>query len=539
MQYYFRHWMSYILTFVASSKNCFYARNLIKFTKLSFSLKKKLLSPRFLLPLLLLCSLDVQALSAQSTKVIQGSAPYFTYDGGQTKISTTEELLSIKLSDGQIITPQKNMSSPTNPIELPQLGDSFSDIAMLVPVDVNSIALNALLGPPYHYWGDDDGDGQGANGASATGTLTVDITDKDDNAVNRNTVLNICDAPYKVVLTSSDGSLSTRYGMPNNSTFDSGSAVYYIKPKGSTRCHDDDIKYVRPNLLHNNFAPKGALGIFETVGHSYQLALWSHPYTDNDRGGFLVQSTKLATYEQNFPTTGANGLYFYLDMDDDVNPSELSWPSVSQGGITASMTVEPPKSSAGDGYHFERLGGVKVTLTGPTVTAAQRQSSNPGTIAKPTLPQLFVLKGYDKSNNVVIKYGFVLKQWFVHRGTKRASYSDSLAWCNSLGYRQPKIKDITNAKCGLDDRFPCVNGINGTVPTSNSWFRQRRIDAGFSTEWGDVSFYIGSSFFNDNYDWHWTSDVFDRSSHFVVSPAEATVYFHWDGDNWYSLCTYP
>jgi hypothetical protein len=140
---------------------------------------------------------------------------------------------------------------------------------------------------------------------------------------------------------------------------------------------------------------------------------------------------------------------------------------------------------------------------------------------------------------VVIKYGFVLKQWFVHRGTKRASYSDSLAWCNSLGYRQPKIKDITNAKCGLDDRFPCVNGINGTVPTSNSWFRQRRIDAGFSTEWGDVSFYIGSSFFNDNYDWHWTSDVFDRSSHFVVSPAEATVYSHWDGDNWYSLCTYP
>ncbi|MBI0118717.1 hypothetical protein, partial [Gilliamella sp. W8129] len=103
------------------------------------------------------------ALTTTTTNIIYGSAPYLTFDGGRTRVTNTESLLRISLSDGRTFTPTTNDSSD-NPIELPVEGQSFADIGMLVPTDTNSIALSSLIGTPYNYWGDDDGDGQGVNG---------------------------------------------------------------------------------------------------------------------------------------------------------------------------------------------------------------------------------------------------------------------------------------------------------------------------------------------------------------------------------------
>jgi hypothetical protein len=66
-----------------------------------FTLSSKLLSKilRALAPLLLLpYSLGLQALSAKTTDIIQGTAAYLTFDSGKTKVTTTEDLLSIRLS---------------------------------------------------------------------------------------------------------------------------------------------------------------------------------------------------------------------------------------------------------------------------------------------------------------------------------------------------------------------------------------------------------------------------------------------------------
>jgi hypothetical protein len=125
---------------------------------------------------LLFSAFNSQALTPQSTlNVINGSAPYLTFDGGLTRATNTEGLLWITLPGGNRITPHSNPSSRSNPIELQYANVRFTDIGMLVPTNTNSVALNTLIGPPNNYWGDDDGDGQGVNGVSATGSLDLFI----------------------------------------------------------------------------------------------------------------------------------------------------------------------------------------------------------------------------------------------------------------------------------------------------------------------------------------------------------------------------
>ncbi|OTQ34403.1 hypothetical protein, partial [Gilliamella apis] len=183
------------------------------------------------------------ALTTKTTNIIYGSAPYLTFDGGRTRVTNTEALLGISLSDGRKFTPATS-NSRDNPIILPVAGQSFADIGMLVPTDTDSIALSSLIGTPYNYWGDDDGDGQGVNGVTATGSLNLSIVDKDNNRVARNEVLTICKAPYKLTLSNGEGTLKTRYGVPNESRFTAGYATYYIKPNQTQA-----VCYARPNLF--------------------------------------------------------------------------------------------------------------------------------------------------------------------------------------------------------------------------------------------------------------------------------------------------
>ena len=74
----------------------------------------------------------------------------------------------------------------------------------------------------------------------------------------------------------------------------------------------------------------------------------------------------------------------------------MSWAPVTLGGITATMSNITVKK-------------VRVTLTGPVATAGQRNSSNPGNIPRPSLPQTFELVGRDSQGNVIVKYGFYAK----------------------------------------------------------------------------------------------------------------------------------
>ena len=442
------------------------------------------------------------ALTTKTTNIIYGSAPYLTFDGGRTRVTNTAALLWISLSDGRTFTPTTNNSSSTNPIELPAIGQSFADIGMLVPTDTNSIALSSLIGTPYNYWGDDDGDGQGIDGVTATGSLNLSIVDRNNNPVARNEVLTICKAPYKLTLSNGEGRLKTRYGVPNESRFTAGNATYYINPKAAPV-----ICYARPDLYYN-------------AGLS--VSMWAP-----DKG-FLTQSFTPSSYGLNFPTTGANNLYFDL-LIIGTNQA-LSWAPVSHGGITATMTNSTNTS-------------VRVTLTGPVATSLKWDLVNPGRIDRPSLPQVFELVGRDSRGNAVVKYGFVLKQWFIssfgHGNLTFDNYVSSV--CNKMGYRFPKVRDLTNASSCIATCRGHPNELVGATPASPDRYFRRHIGAGFFTEWGYMANYRGANFSSDYIAFFSDELTSDNRYVFVArwmdGGADATV--RDVSSIWGMLCTYP
>ncbi|OCG36838.1 MULTISPECIES: hypothetical protein [unclassified Gilliamella] len=146
MQYHFRHKQrqANVLNLLNNQARCSVTQILFILSKLSLKfLSKSLAKFPFSLTLLLLLpySLESQALSATTSKRINGTVPYLTFEDGTTKVTTTDDLLSIRLSDGRTLTPQNNSSSSTNPIELPASGQSFENIDMIVPTSTNSVNL--------------------------------------------------------------------------------------------------------------------------------------------------------------------------------------------------------------------------------------------------------------------------------------------------------------------------------------------------------------------------------------------------------------
>ncbi|PXZ07411.1 hypothetical protein DKK70_06035 [Gilliamella apicola] len=460
----------------------FFYGNLISLLKLFCHLFYRRMFLALLFILLDLISYHSQALTSVTSNFVHGNAPYLTFNGGRTRAIDTEGLLGITLSNGITFTPLTNPSSASNPIEL-STDESFADIAMFIPTDVDSVNLNQLVRSPYNYWGDDDGDGQGNNGVSATGSLSLLIVDKYNQAVARSSRLDICKAPYKLTLSNIPSQLSTIYGVPKTTVYESSTVNYYLSPRMSPT-----VCFARPNLMNGEGYYAGPISIWEP------------------REGFFVQSTNSLYYNLNFPTTGANGLYFDLKI---VGSDSLTWASVTHSGITATMTN--PTST-----------NVRVTLTGPAATDSQWRSNNPGNIPRPSLPQVFELVGRDSNGNQVVKYGFKLNQWFVDRGIVTASMRDQESWCNQIGYRLPKIKDLTNAiGANFTSAFP---------PSSGNHY-QRQIGAGLFTEWGNVNF--------DNLDeFYWVSDI-NNNNLFDVSSVTGYVSNNDPNDGSSAACVTP
>ncbi|OTQ54472.1 hypothetical protein DKK77_07095, partial [Gilliamella apis] len=215
----------------------------------------------------------------------------------------------------------------------------------------------------------------------------------------------------------------------------------------------------------------------------------------------------------------------------------LSWATVSHGGITATMTDSTNTS-------------VKVTLTGPAVTDPnQWVSENPDRVDRPSLPQVFELVGRDSSGNAVVKYGFELKQWFVHSGNNEKNHSSAESWCNNIGYHLPNIRDLTNGSCrGLNSEDDCNGVVEATPSSPDPWFR-RHIGGGLFSEWGMVEDYVGANFpglgSGAGGTWtfkYWTQDIVISTQRFFYVN---TRYGSFSPDTWnYStrgggLCVYP
>ena len=458
---------------------------------------------------LFLTSYSCQALISSTSSPVYGRAPYLTFDDGRTRVTDTNGLLWITLSNGSNFTPTTNNSSIT-PIVLPNIGESFADIGMLVPTNTNSIPLNLIIGEPNNYWGDDDGDGQGRNGIIASGTLSLSIVDKNNNAVARSDVPTICNAPYKVTLTSTNGTLNTLYGIPNNSNFNGSSESYYINPKDSPK-----VCFAKPILVFGNY--------FEQHDFGGSRDIW------NEDKGFIIQSTDPSSYNLNFPTIGANNLYFDLDIG---GARSLTWEGIEQGKITTIITPTPGDST---GTSF------RVTLKGPSATKEQWGSNEPNNIKvipKAELPKSFELVGRNINGDVVVKYGFQLKQWVVNRGTNEYNYSSISSWCDNIGYRLPKVKDLTNASCRGISQYPlsfCQDAV-GAMPASPDNYYQRRIGGGFFSEWGYVYLYPEANF-HDRY-YYWTSDTNSQGSQFIIDSHRGDIHSQ-QNHSTFGLCVWP
>ncbi|MCO6552307.1 MAG: hypothetical protein J6563_04965, partial [Gilliamella sp.] len=200
--------------------------------------------------------------------------------------------------------------------------------------------------------------------------------------------------------------------------------------------------------------------------------------------------------------------------------------------LTGTFTSSDGHTVQADSWISDKSKNVtRVTLTGPRADSSQISSRNPGSLTRPFLPQTFELVGRDSSGNEV-RYGFVLRQWFVNRGNQLKRYSDQLAWCRSLGYRMPRVRDLTNAKCGVNIDFSCINGIDGASPNSSGNHYKRHIGAGFFTEWGSLPQYVDANYGDRS----WTSDA-TGSTQFNVSSFRGGAFS--DSSSNYAVCTAP
>ena len=477
----------------------------------------------FVLTLVVLQSISFAnyALTTKTTNVIQGSAPYFTFDGGRTRVTETVAPFTlhwISLSDGRKFDGNSNHSDFT-PIVLPVAGQSFEDIDMVVPKNADSIELSSLIGEPYNYWVDDDGDGQGNDGITATGSIKLSIVDRTGQPVARNEVLDICKAPYKLKLSNTDITLKTRYGIPNERfIYGSLGVTFYINPKVESQ---QQICVAKPNMRWGGKPDD----IFFYKYYLGPASMW------NPNMGFLTQSFTPSSYDLNFPTTGANNLSFDLDIGGILHippVNGIEWEVITSGDIKATITTSSKSRTS-----------ATVTLKGPAITDnSQKDPNNPSPIDRPSLPQAFEIVGkikeYGRETGVVVKYGFVLKQWFVSR-VMYGSNPNISSWCTKIGYRMPKVKDLTNAACKgryAETPYYCEGSVGATPSSPNNNYT-RHIGAGFFSEWGSMDGYRG--WFTNRY--YWTSDMSPNGGFFAVAPVTGQV-THVASDQ-YGVCVYP
>lgn len=450
------------------------------------------------------------ALSAITTEKIQGSGPYFTLDGGRTKVTNSQGLLGITLSDGRHyvvsgnpsgVYPNsiENTSSVENPIVLPDGITTFTSIKTLVPLvsDGNNsypnVSLNNLANS-YGYWGDDDGD----KNVQATGSLTVawqdkngiDITSQIKN--NKIQTLDPCDAPYKLIVKATAGQLSTQYGIPNITSFNEETTSYYITPK----IDSPYVCYAQPNIINSR-------------GDSTWI----------NNKGFKV--TSISNIANNFPSTGSNGLHFYLLLagitPEQVIAANGATISAESGGSTVNLSLTAEQKST---FLSRPQVALKVLLNGPN-----KASSN--TKFAPSVFKLYA----DSAHNQLL-YSFKIERWYVIKPGFAGGYDNAKVFCNNLGngYRIPGVEDYTNAEGS--------SNWKGGAPGAGNYYRRQmsykngnKWVGGLLNEWGKLDS-VDKKDYPDAQDWKnsegpWGYDIY-WASQVVYAGSDGTPWSYYD-----------
>lgn len=469
------------------------------FTKLYLQFKLLFLS-RVLLVLsflLLSYSLNAQELTAITAHKIEGNLPYIELNG--IKAKNLSQLLSINVN-GVIYTNDwagrtekvnsDGSKSIVQSITLANIDDKFSDVLTIAPADGITHALNDISIIPYASLKDDDGD----EPFILKGNILGEWRDKfgeleTSNLSNRSP--NVCKSPYTLTLWATNSpTISTKYGYPYINTYGNGSSKYIINP-----LLQPSICLVKPVMNY---------GVNKYAG---PINMW------DPNKGFILQSTNSSTYYNNFPTTGANKLYFDLIIEG--SSTTLNWPDVTVGGIKAKTSNISATS-------------VRVTLEGPAATKMQKENPTPTLVNKPTLPAKFELKGL-LNGETVVTYGFEINKWFINRGTETSEADVQGTWCEKTGYRKAMAMDLSNAHWdGSQMSMPIPSGYVNNY--------KRQIGGGLFSEWGRMYEYEDASFLDNNY---WVAEMMEDKN-FVVNAGDGRISTRQSSDlSLYTICTYP
>ena len=511
------------------------------------------------------------ALTTKTTNIIKGSAPYLTLDDGVSKITSTEELLAIKLPNGTVITPQNDVSSITNPIELPDKTNTYASVQTIVPLPISGnnqfpiINMTDLLATPYNYFADDDGDGFDDSDlitATATGDIKIkwearnpavadinaknafiDITSKVKS--HPDTIPDLCDGVHKITISASDSELTTPYGEPNTNRFKGGSHSYYLTPK-----LDPKVCYAQPNLYPDNAS---------LAGRDYEIdgILWDAAQIESDhdygvyrgypsKGIKVLRATNSGNYQgetsitkNNFPTTGSHGLYFYLLLGGITPEAVLAAngstvQSIEGGNVSLSLSVSKTTEWEHSGHGPYPYGlaepAIKITLIGPRFNSTDKNFR----------PMTFRL--YADSNKSTLIYEFKLMRWFIanpeiifnneNENSRPISSNDEALnyqakardYCKSLGsgYRLPDVNDFSNTNPGYGWIGGYVNEYGTFARRQLSYQENGKWIGGIANEWGcmaeDDLYDPGHNMLCQTYtgtDWqsyqYWTNNVISQS----------------------------
>ncbi|OCG26322.1 hypothetical protein A9G11_00855 [Gilliamella sp. wkB108] len=467
----------------------------------------------------------------QSVKPIEGSLPYLALDkNGVYKVTKSSDFLNIKLPDGKIYVPEEgsilntivDKSTSTKPIELPK-DIIFSQIDTLVPFgNYPSVPLNTVFDAPNNFWKDDDDD----KNFSATGNLTVkwvdsygeDVTSKVKNAPWEK--LDPCASPYKLTLSISDFKLMTQYGVPKESSMVAKSHDYYLRPA----VEKPYACYAKPSFNYDsatNPSLQDVDGPEWVAGKGFKAVI-----DDDDSNTSIV----------NFPSTGANNLYFDLILAG-VTAKEVidgypdgDFPSTAGGSVP-----QPPsaKLSIPPGQDANLSNQLRVTLIGPNTGITKLRNN----MFAPTQFSLM----YKKTNTLIYKFSIV--SWYMFVNQQFNTIDEFKKFClrqgnGWTGFNIAKVDQLTNANA-----YTWNNGISGrqinNYRRSLNYNRSGKPVGGIFSEWGSLSEqnYPGSGWVADIYI---TQSTYDGDHRYYVDSRDGRI-LKQDGvsSNYGQVCAGP
>lgn len=460
---------------------------------------------------------SAMALSIDSSKSIEGSASYISLDGGITKVPSSTGLLGLKLSDGRYYIPSRasdtalypgaivDNSTLTTPIEVPE-DTTFADLKIAIPRTNNDNYPKLLFKdfPKFGYIIDDDGDQINITSSSSEylqatwysylNNNQVDITENVRDNINDK--LEPCIGIYKLKLEQKGSFSAKSMGIPNNILFSNYASInhnYFIMPRNETRspkaCFAKETYYP---------SEKGGPG-------------WEY------RWGFKVQN--INNPESNFPTTGADGLSFYLALVNITPEQVIAANGVSVSPISGSNSVKLSLSTETFGSNSI----LSIKLNGPVGTSASIQAF---------VPTEFKL--YSDVSHHDLLYSFKLERWYITPSSSYGTYYNAVARCQRYnGYRMTRLADLTNANAlNLGIEILPGNGSNyrrqlSFKDNNDNWV------GGILNEWGGRRFRISS---RDS-----SASIWAEEKYYSVSNLQGSI-FSSNGSsslNNFALCVSP